>query len=294
MDFLGNIQGWGDNGCFENLQDYHLEFCGSEDDSCMTSFEAEWEVTGKQVYTIRRGCAQPGSETGPLPKWQDNCISGKTPNNMFHFKTCFEYCDALLSYGCNTGTDITKQFETRGVESCRVCADHLEYGQITDCAANEATSFKCPNFADSACFSSIRSHDSEAYAMTDTFHGCSSFRVTSDSRTCIVIGSEENGITANDHVCKETCKDNDCNYKFYEAKRCYVCSQMVDYTNQTVGIGNEYCWGEPAAEYLMDCGVDEPFCLTKMEVDWTNSGEVYTSLIRSCSAEPADPKKLVL
>jgi len=79
------------------VQNYHLQFCGADDDVCVTSFEADWQLTGKQIYTIRRGCAKPGSESGPLPKWQDNCISGKGPNNLYHFKNCFEYCDAMLS-----------------------------------------------------------------------------------------------------------------------------------------------------------------------------------------------------
>jgi len=148
---------------------------------CVTSFEADWRVDGQQTYTLRRGCAYADTETG--------CLSATGPNGNYHAKRCGEKCDNTETIGCNNDNSIFGKFTQKRVTKCKTCSDHLDDALAeSDCAEGE-TSFPCPEYADAACFSSRASvqHESDiSYFSSNTYHGCSSFRISHDEGTQIL------------------------------------------------------------------------------------------------------------
>ena len=193
---------------------------------------------------------------------------------------------------CNNDNSVLQNFSQGRVSSCRTCSDHLDDPNTqSDCAQSNAVSMPCPIFADAGCFSSRVATESTGVAMysSDTYHGCSNFRITQDSKTCFNIKSSvpnfENptGEEQTQSICKETCGTNDCNYKLTEIPGggdpvshhyCYSCSVTVDHLNQTVGNGDELCWNDPAEAHQIECPAGYNFCITDMEVDWMAQGIV--------------------
>jgi len=63
---MGQLVGWGDMGCYNDLTNRHLQFCAENVTTCVTQFEADWRFNGQQTFTMRRGCGNenPEMETG--------------------------------------------------------------------------------------------------------------------------------------------------------------------------------------------------------------------------------------
>ena len=262
---------------------------------------------------MKRGCGKKVElETGCLNMYADN----------YKHKTCRQICTDINAVGCNGDTSIFKviffnlfknsnnycylqDFSTGVVEKCRTCSDHV-YGEHvqTDCAKNEAVGFACPEYADSSCFSSRFIFETNGLVESDTHHGCSTFRVTSDSKACIAVSTETGPVHGEvKQTCKETCSENECNEAITEidngndggnggdggvesAHFCAVCSIAVDHFNNTVGEGDKGCWGEEVAQiYWTQCAPGENYCITDMEVDWYARGDQVTTIRRSCSKE---------
>ena len=109
-----------------------------------------------------------------------SCLTATGPNDNYHIKECLDICDNSGTIGCNNNTDVTNSFSQGGVKSCKSCSDHLTNPNADSDCAKDDNSMPCPNFADAACFSSQRSTQSAGIGGTyqsDTYHGCSAFRV---------------------------------------------------------------------------------------------------------------------
>ena len=151
--------GWGDMGCFNDLQSRHLEFCPEESMNCRTDFEADWRLNGQQTFTMRRGCG--GNETvsdGAPP----GCLSASGGRGNIHVKHCSLSCanngngtdgDAACN-GMAADETIYKSFSQGRVKNCKTCSDHLDDPLAQSDCAETALSMPCPMFADAACFSS--------------------------------------------------------------------------------------------------------------------------------------------
>ena len=173
---MGQMVGWGDFGCYQDLADHHLQLCSDEASSCVTQFEADWRVNGQQTFTMRRGCGSAVTEPG--------CLSVAGDNGNYHAKRCTETCTEGVS--CNGDNAILKQFSQGRVKNCKTCSDHLDdpLAIFFDCSQGE-TSRPCPEFADAACFSSRKDVQTGGMGSTftsDSYHGCSAFRITEDSK----------------------------------------------------------------------------------------------------------------
>ena len=248
---------------------------------------------------MRRGCGQETVETG--------CLQVNGPSGNYHAKSCTDECDSTESVACNNGTDILNQFASGNVKSCQTCSDHLnDPFAESDCAAGDA-SLPCPLFADAACFSSrvsVQTAGQGATYTSDTYHGCSAFRITQDTQTCFNVETNdpsfENpaGDISTQSVCKETCGRDNCNDKLtglpgdgdgspISHHYCHACQITVNHLNETVGNGMSLCWDNPGALTEIECPMGENFCITDMEVDWMWNGDQHTTLKRGCAAQPA-------
>ena len=290
---MGQMLGWGDYSCFDDLSERHLQFCKEGSTACVTAFEADWRSTGQQTYTMRRGCGDESTEIG--------CLSATGPNGNFHAKRCTEKCDNSETIGCNDNNSIFNSFTQKRVSKCKTCSDHFEDPNTeSDCAKGE-TSFPCPLYADAACFSSRASIQLESELSTfssNTYHGCSSFRISQDSKTCFNVEKTDNdsGDMHIESICKESCSTDDCNDELTALPGddgplshhfCYACSVTVNHLNQTVGNGDIACWYDPLQSDEIECPLGQNFCITDMEVDWIGKGDQYTTVRRSCAELPA-------
>jgi len=304
--------GWGDMSCFNDLANRHLQFCPDESSTCVSQFEADWRLNGQQTFTMRRGCGD--NSTVPNDQFPQ-CLSASGTNGNFHVKHCALQCDSTADESddaaCNgmaNDEKLLKSFSQQKVKNCKTCSDHLDNPEAdSDCAKGDV-SMPCPIFADAACFSSRVNEQLEgngAYFSSDTYHGCSAFRITQDSKTCVNVETTEPNFQNPEgekhirSVCKESCTNDNCNDQLTELPGdggpnshhyCYSCSVTVNHLNQTVGWQDRSCWDNPGPEHEIECPDGFYFCLTDMEVDWMGRGDQYTTVRRSCSATPAPDK----
>ena len=107
--------------------------------------------------------------------------------------------------------------------------------------------FSCPSYARNGCYTGTALHSSPTGTKTEVYKGCSTFNVGEE----ILYHNEtlQNGIEYN--LAKSTCYGTaNCNVGFDspeeppEADRsCFVCSIQKDHLNNTIGAGDESCWG---------------------------------------------------
>ena len=295
----GKSVGVGDLACFDRPQNNHLQICDEGQDACITEFTANWQLEGEQVYTMRRLCGSTTKKddnlTEKTPETKQNCVVAN--QKSWKAKQCFDVCTSNTVSGCNGNTDIFKEFSVGKVDTCRVCSDHI-YGNNNkeDCAVDESTNKKCPEYADAACFSSRLVEDTNTSEESWTYHGCSTWKTGKNKQECstVTVEGQFGQVTSVKESCKKSCEENECNQdalKLNPKKHsCAVCSVTVNHFNRTVGEGDIDCWGENVPEkFFQACPSDQPVCVTDIEVDWMPRGDQLTKVTRSCAAELKEP-----
>ena len=84
--------------------------------------------------------------------------------------------------------------------------------------------------------------------------------------------------------CKKTCQKDDCNTERLQNRQsCYACTATRDSQGRPIGVGDDHCFDNPAADTLMDCEIDQQHCKDEMIIDWLPRGDQITRIVRGCS-----------
>ena len=253
---------------------------------------------GNMQYRVRRGCsANPISESQP-------CYQGST--SIINYKDCSITCptNTGTANGCNTGLDaVAAKFAPdleageNMVGSCKTC----EFFQNEDGSVSGTKACKddmvwvdskpCPIYASHACFEASSFHRSygqgQDYTIEDDYRGCSPFIKQTDPEAepeCGVV--ELNGLTHTN--CKKTCLTDNCNTdRLTNRQTCYACTATRDSQGRPIGVGDDHCFDNPAAETLTDCSNGDEYCKDEMIIDWLPRGDQITRIVRGCSSYPA-------
>ena len=285
-DHTGNVLGQSDGSCFSDTPSReYLQLCEDDDDVCVTDLFVEWQNRGGQRYGIRRRCAKPNT----VP---EQCLTEE--NGLYKFKDCSVTCE---DSSCNVGLDdvLDKHDNGNNNLSCYNCqygydyAGNLLTGSDIRCQEESVSGSlvpeKCPRYANAGCFTAASWDHSRDQIVEEDHKGCSAFLLPESEPECstqILGGTEVD-------VCRKTCTDNACNFETPQrVLNCFVCDVTVDSSNSTIGVGRPECFtNQPYPGDLKSCPVNAPYCITEMEVTWTQRGSQTTRLSRGCSAHPA-------
>ena len=149
----------------------------------------------------------------------------------------------------------------------------------------------CPIYASHACFEASSFHRSygqgQDYTIEDDYRGCSPFVKQTDPEAepeCGVV--ELNGLTHTN--CKKTCLTDNCNTdRLTNRQTCYACTATRDSQGYPIGVGDDHCFDNPAAETITDCSNGDEYCKDEMIIDWLPRGDQITRIVRGCSSYPA-------
>ena len=277
--------------CGTLIDDEYLQECDLSLDHCETDLITDWLPDGKQTYILERKC----SKYEFNPDNPTDCVQGVQDNGFAYYKDCFNYC---LNDGCNSNNDVELEFtridpstgEAAELECFEFASpedlpgDNYE-GNFDEIPSLNSKSRQCPRFANWGCFTA--NFTNAATGAGSTIHdnainkGCSMFD----------LGGERD-VTCSDFYdatyCKKQCIGDKCNVNGMEPPNyCQVCSESLDHTGRVSNpdIADLGCYNM-TTDYQQMCPIGQPYCFSKMTVDWYLSGAQLIQFERGCTATP--------
>jgi len=285
-DHMGNIVGYGDEGCWTGEDTSNLETCNSNE-VCITSMQVEWFAKGEQTVKLSRSCGLP---------IEGAFVCRKEKDDLYNSQDCHQACS---DDGCNNGLDIENLFSSGNDDlSCFSCQYGTYYNGANlpnsniNCQNGVAVEGtvpvqKCPKYANQGCFTaSTWRYNPDGTSMEEDYKGCSSFKLENDENGNCGFATI-NGLPH--ETCRSLCDGNLCNSQTpVEKLACYTCEARFDAEMNPIGVSNPSCFSnQPTMELVEDCAATEKFCQTDIEADWMINGKQQYRIRRGCVDKPA-------
>ena len=141
----------------------------------------------------------------------------------------------------------------------------------------DLTSQPCPAYASAACYTGAASHNVLGNQIDEIYKGCSSFELDSGFLSSNNTINNEAGEPTDYSITKTSCRGANCNNLHIPPSEpgsppgvsgavCQVCSVIVDQYNNTVGVGQDQCWGGNPMYNQVRCPRSTNFNASKLSV----------------------------